>query len=120
MVPKGGPTSRDRPELHLILIEPRDGEHAALAVDADVGGGAHRRYDLAHLAIAHGVDGRVGPARDEDAAIAEDLDTVVLARAVSDFRRRLAWRPRLHVLAAKAREHVPVVRRVPGDPVRIR
>src|SRR3954463_8522088 len=112
--------SRNLPELHLILIEPRDREHAALAVDADVGGRADRRYNLAHLAVAYSVDRRVSPARDEDAAVAEDLDAVVLARAIGDLRRRLARRPGLHVLAGERREHEAAVRRVPGDAVRIR
>src|SRR5947199_9056386 len=106
---------RNLPEFHLVLVESRDREDATLRVIADVGGRAHRRYNFAHLAVAERVDRRIGPAGDEHAAVAGDLDAVILTRTVGELRDSLARRPRLHVLSAKGPQQKAIVVRVQRD-----
>src|SRR5689334_19678662 len=106
---------RQFPELHLILIEPWNRQYAALRVDADVRGSADAGDEPRELAALNHVDRRIRPARNEDAAVAENLDAIVLPRTVDELRGRVPRSPRLHVLATEWREQISIVRGIEGD-----
>src|SRR5205085_1955709 len=101
------------------VVEPRNGDEISLRVDADVGRAGNTRDDLGHGAVLHDVNGAIGPARDENAAVAQDLDAVVLAWTRRQGRRRLvAVLPDLYRAPAEWREQPTPIRAVPCEPVR--
>src|SRR4051812_41108508 len=108
-----GSRLRNPEEIHLPIVEPRHRQHVTLRIDADVGGGRDVAHQLRQLAVLHDVHRAVGPARDENAAVTQHLDAVVLARTVGYSRRLLvALLPRLHALRGEAAEDEARVRLV--------
>src|SRR5665213_2727249 len=83
-VSRGFLAGRDGDDLDAILREQRYRDVHATRVYPDVGGRRKSLDGRAHVAIANR-DGRVGPARDYQSPVRENLDAVVLACPVADL-----------------------------------